>query len=300
MFRGSFAALITPFKEDGSLDLPALETLVSWHVEEGTDVLVVCGTTGESPTLSEEEHLTIFEVAIKIAAGRMKVVAGTGTYDTRKSVERTEKALRLGADAALVVIPYYSRPTFAGCLAHFREIGKVGLPTIIYYHPGRAGIRLTAEQLGEIGALPGMAGIKDASGAVDFIETLQKHTSLPIYSGDDTLALEHLKRGAKGVVSIVANIVPRRWKEMIHLALEGRFTEAEAIYTCLLPLCQSLVIETNPQGVKYAAHLLGKVAPYLRLPLIEPRPATKQAIAEAMQHICHKTQRTIKHSASST
>lgn len=282
MFKGSIVALITPFQENGDVDLEALKNLVEWHIEQGTDAIVCCGTTGEAPTLSDEEHFVIFKTAIKTANKRLKIIAGTGTYDTRHTVDRTHKALRLGADGALVVMPYYNRPTFEGCLAHFTEVGRVGLPTIIYYNPGRTCVRLTAEQLGVIGDLPSMVGIKDASGTTDFIQALKLHTKLPIYSGDDILAWDHLKAGAQGVISIVANIIPREWKEMIHAYLDGHHERSQKLFERLLPLCQSLVIETNPQGVKYAASLLGKSTPYLRLPLVQPRELTRQAIQRAM------------------
>lgn len=283
MFKGSIVALITPFQDNGELDLEALKKLVEWHIEQGTDAIVCCGTTGESPTLSDEEHFAIFKTAIETANKRVPIIAGTGTYNTRHTVYRTREALRLGADGALIVMPYYSRPTFEGCLAHFTEAGRVGLPTIIYYHPGRTGVRLTAEQLAAIGNLPSMVGIKEASGTPDFIQALKLHTPLPIYSGDDTLALDHLKAGAQGVISIVANLVPREWKEMVHAYLNGNDEKSQEAFEKFLPLCQSLVIETNPQGVKYAASLLGISCPYLRLPLVQPKETTRQAIQRAIE-----------------
>lgn len=282
MLKGSIVALITPFQENGDVDLQTLKKLVEWHVEQGTDGIVCCGTTGEAPTLSDEEQFAIFKTVIETARKRLKVIAGTGTYNTRHTVERTREALKLGADGALVVMPYYSRPTFEGCLAHFTEVARVGLPTIIYYHPGRTGVRLTAEQLGAIGALPSMAGIKEASGTTDFIHLLKQQTHLPIYSGDDTLALDHLKAGAQGVISIVANLIPQEWKEMIHAFLRGDQDRSQEIFKQLRPLCESLVIETNPQGVKYAASLLGRTTPYLRLPLVQPRESTQEAIKQAL------------------
>jgi 4-hydroxy-tetrahydrodipicolinate synthase len=282
MFKGSFVAIITPFKEDGDLDLDALKKLVEWHIESGTDAIVCCGTTGEDPTLSDEERTLVIKTVLETTRKRAPVIAGTGTNNTRSTVEQTREALEMGVDAALVIMPYYNRPTFEGCVAHFTEVGKVGLPVIIYYNPVRTGVRLTGKQLAALGDLPGMAAIKDASGSVDFIDTLNPHTKLPIFSGDDALAFDQLKKGASGVISVIANLIPVEWKEMVHLALKGDFIQSQEIFEKVLPLCQALMIETNPQGVKYAVHLLGKSRPDLRLPLVQPRDSTKLAIENAL------------------
>ncbi len=283
MFKGSMVALITPFKESGEIDVENLRELVQRQVKHETDAIVCCATTGEAPTLSPEEHTLVVKTVIEAVKKRIGVIVGTGTYDTRVTVRRTEEALRMGADGALVVMPYYNRPTFEGCLAHFTEVGRVGLPTIIYYHPGRTGVRLTAEQLGEISRLPSMVGIKDCSGNLDFIRALRFHTQLPIFSGDDTLAFAHLKEGAQGVISPVANLIPVEWKEMIHCFLKGDIKRAQELFETYLPLCEAVVIENNPQGLKYAAHLLGLCAPYLRLPLVQIRESSKEVIRQALQ-----------------
>ena len=282
MFSGSIVAIITPFKENGDLDLDALKKLVQWHLQVGTDAIVCCGTTGEDPTLSDEERTAVIKIVLETVCKKVPVIAGVGTNDTRSTVERTREAKELGVDAALVIMPYYNRPTFEGCLAHFTEVSKVGLPAVIYYQPGRTGVSLTAQQIAALGDLPCMAAIKDASGIVNFIDELKVHTKLPIFSGDDVIALEQLKKGAAGVISIVANIIPAEWKEMVHFSLKGEFRRAQEIFTRVFPLCSSLVIETNPQGVKYAAHLLGKSSPHLRLPLVQPRESTKLAIEKAL------------------
>lgn len=283
MLKGSYVALITPFKENGDLDLEALEKLVEWQIESGTDGIICCGTTGEDPTLSDEDCKVVIKTVVKTARKRVTVIAGTGTCATHSTVERTREASRLGVDGVLVIVPYYSRPTFEGCLAHYTEVGKVGTPTIIYYNPARTGCRLTAAQIGAISHLPSMAGIKDSSGTTDLIEELKTHTQLPIMSGDDVVAFEHLKRGASGVISIIANVIPTEWKEMIDLSLKGDFAGAQVIFEKCLPLCQSVVIEPNPQGIKYAAHVLGKCRPDLRLPLVQPRESTKLIIETALR-----------------
>lgn len=282
MIKGSIVALITPFKERGEVDFEALKRLVEWQVEAGTDAIACCGTTGEDPTLSEEERRAVLKVVFETVRKRVPVIMGTGTNNTRTSVSNMYEAKEMGADIALVIMPYYNKPTYEGCLAHFEELSRVGFPYIIYYNPSRTGGRLTVEQLGALADLPNVVAIKDASGSVEFTEQLKTMTQVPIFSGDDVIAFEQIKKGAAGVISIVANIMPREWKEMIDLALEGQFEKSAEIYEKLMPLCQSLVIETNPQGVKYAAHLLGKCGPYLRLPLVQPRATTKSAIEGAL------------------
>ncbi len=282
MFKGSIVALITPFTEGGEIDFLAFKELVDWHAEEGTSGIVCCGTTGEAPTLSEEEQQTLFKTAIDVAKGRIPIIAGTGTYSTRKTVERTEKAKQLGADGCLVVVPYYNRPTPEGCVAHYAEVSKVGLPTIIYHHPGRTGIRLSAETLAEIAKLPSMVAIKEASGTLELIEEIRALSNIPILSGDDTLAYEHMRRGAVGVISIVANVIPQGWSEFANHCLRGDFVKAKELDTLYAPLYKSLVLETNPQCVKYAVSLLNKCQPHLRLPLLEPREKTKKEIFQTI------------------
>ncbi len=282
MIKGSIVALITPFKENGEVDYEALKNLVEWHIEAGTDAIACCGTTGEDPTLSEQERREVLQVVLETVRKRVPVIMGTGTNNTRTSVANMVEAKEMGADIALVIMPYYNKPTYEGCLAHFEVLSCVGFPYIIYYNPTRTGGRLTVEQLGALAELPNVVAIKDASGSVDFTEQLKTLTQVPIFSGDDVIAFEQLKRGAAGVISIIANVMPKEWKEMVHSALAGQFEKSAEIYDRLTPLCQSLVIETNPQGVKYAAHLLGKCGPYLRLPLVQPRATTKSAIEGAL------------------
>jgi 4-hydroxy-tetrahydrodipicolinate synthase len=282
MFKGSIVAIVTPFKDDGEIDDAAFKELVDWHAEQGTNAIVCCGSTGEAPTLSSEEQLKIFEIALDVSKKRVPIIAGTGTYDTRKTVERTRKAKELGADGCLVVVPYYNRPTPEGCIAHFMEISKVDLPMIVYYHPGRTGVRLSAEVLAEIAKLPSVVAIKDCSGGLELIQAIQQISTIPIFSGDDPLTLAMMELGAVGGISVVANVIPKAWSEMIQSALQGnkeRARELNALYT---PLFQAMELETNPQCIKYAVSLLGKCKPYLRLPLLEPRQANKLMILQAL------------------
>ncbi|MBS0649290.1 MAG: 4-hydroxy-tetrahydrodipicolinate synthase [Verrucomicrobia bacterium] len=285
MFRGSIAAVITPFTWEGEVDYSAFKNLIDWHAVEGTDAIVVCGTTGEAPTLTYEEQFQLFKTALDVANKRVPIIAGTGTYNTRKTIENTAHAKALGADACLVVVPYYNKPTPEGCIAHYTEVSKVGLPMIVYHHPGRTGIKLSAEVLAQIARLPSVVAIKEASGGLELIQEIQQMSDIPIFSGDDTLTYAMLELGAAGGISIVANMIPRAWKEMIHSFFQGNRTYAKELDTLYAPLYKSLVLENNPQGVKYGMSLLGKCTPHMRLPLVQPREATKLAILQAVTQV---------------
>jgi 4-hydroxy-tetrahydrodipicolinate synthase len=283
MFKGSIVAIVTPFTQEGEVDFGAFKELVDWHADQGTDAIVCCGSTGEAPTLSSEEQLQIFKTALDVSKKRVPIIAGTGTYDTRKTVERTRKAKELGVDGCIAVVPYYNRPTPEGCIAHYTEVSKVGLPIIVYYHPGRTGVRLSAEVLAEIAKLPSVVAIKDCSGGLELIQEMQKFSKIPIFSGDDPLTLAMMELGAVGGISVVANVIPKGWSEMIQSFLQGnkeRARELNALYT---PLFQAMELETNPQCIKYGVSLLGKCKPHLRLPLLEPRQANKLAIVQALR-----------------
>jgi 4-hydroxy-tetrahydrodipicolinate synthase len=282
MFKGTFTAIVTPFTDEGEVDWAAFKKLVEWQVQEGIDGIVCCGTTGEAPTLTTEEQLQVFQTAIDVVNKRVQVIAGTGTYDTRKTVEMTKKAKLLGADGCLVVVPYYNKPTREGCIAHYGEVSKVGLPAIVYHHPGRTGITLSAATLTEIGRFPSIAAIKDSTGNVEMVKALKELSDTPILCGDDTLALAMMELGAVGVVSIVGNVIPRLWTEMTRSFFAGDRERAKEIDTLCKPLYESLVIENNPQCVKYAVSLLGKCRPVLRLPLVLPRETTKLEILRAL------------------
>jgi len=282
MFRGSIAALVTPYTEKGEIDEEAIAQLIEWHIEEGTDGIVLCGSTGEAPCLSQEEQIRVIQLGVVCAKGRIPVIAGTGSYDTRHAVELTEEAQRVGADGCLVIFPYYNRPTPQGCVLHFQELNKVGLPIIAYNHPGRTGIKPPVETLAVITALDSVVAIKDGSGDLDYILDYLQISDVPLLSGDDVLAVPIIASGGCGVISIVANVVPRLWKQCLSLLLEGKFSEGRALYRQLYPLVKAMVFEINPQCVKYALSLMGKCRASMRLPLIEPQPANQEKIAEAL------------------
>ncbi len=282
MFKGSIVALVTPYREDGEVDEEAIASLIEWHIEEGTDGIVLCGTTGEAPCLSHEEKLRIFTQGVACARGRIPIIAGTGSYDTRETVQLTKEAEEIGVDGCLVIFPYYNRPTPEGCLAHFQELDKVGLPIIAYNHPGRTGIKPPVKTLAAIGELESVVCIKDGSGDLDYILDFLQASDVPLMSSDDSLVVPILASGGRGSISIIANVIPRRWKECISLLLEGKMSEGRELYRQLYPLVKAMVLETNPQCVKYALSLMGRCRASLRLPLIEPQVATKEKIAQAL------------------
>ncbi len=279
---GSIVALVTPYTEEGDIDYLSMEQLIEWHIAEGTDAIVLCGTTGEAPALTQEEHLEIIRQGIYFAAGRIPIIAGTGSYNTVHSIFLTEQAQKMGAQASLVVLPYYNRPTPEGCFRHFQEMSKVGLPLIVYHHPGRTGIKLTVSALAKISEIPEVVAIKEASADINFFIDLIQVVEKPLFSGDDTLAIPCIASGGRGVISIVANVIPRLWKTLMTDLLAHRLEQGKALFRKIYPLVQAMVLETNPQCVKYALHLMGKSRSALRLPLLEPREETQQKIRSAL------------------
>lgn len=283
MFKGSIVALATPFTEQNEVDYKALHELIEWHMDSSTDAIVLCGTTGEAPTLSHEELVKIFKEGVIAAKGRIPLIAGTGSYDTRHALQLTEDAKRAGVDGALVVLPYYNRPTPEGCIQHFQVLSEVGLPMIVYHHPGRMGIKLPVKALARIADIPNVVAIKDATGDLDHTLELIHQIDIPVLSGDDTLVLPMMAAGAVGIISIVANIIPREWKILTTLMLADQLDEAREFFRRYYSLVKSMVLETNPQCVKYALSAMGKCSSKMRLPLIEPQEATKQQIMSELE-----------------
>jgi 4-hydroxy-tetrahydrodipicolinate synthase len=283
MFKGSIVALTTPFTISNEIDLLTLSELVEWHIAMGTQGIVLSGTTGESPVLTHEEKLSIFKASVDVAKGRIPIIAGTGSYDTKESVVLTEEAKRIGVDGCLVVVPYYNRPTVEGCYRHYEAISKVGLPTILYHHPGRTGVKLSSQAIARICTLENMVAIKEATGDVDFAIELMQATSTPLLSGDDSLTLPLMACGAVGVISVVANIIPKEWQEFVSQLLVNEIKVAREMFDRYYPLCKAMVLETNPQCVKYALSTMGKCSSLMRLPLIEPQEENRKKILAAME-----------------
>ncbi|NGM21884.1 4-hydroxy-tetrahydrodipicolinate synthase [Roseomonas stagni] len=285
MFRGSLVALITPMQADGSLDAKAFTDFVEWQIAEGTQGIIPCGTTGESPTLSHEEHHEVVDLAIKASGGRVPVIAGTGSNSTAEAVALTKHAKAAGADAALVVTPYYNKPTQEGLYLHFMAIADaVDLPIIIYNIPPRSVIDMTVETMGRLAKHPNIVGVKDAT--ANLARPLHTRAACgPDFcqlSGEDHTALAYLGAGGHGCISVTANIAPRLCREMHDAWAAGRIAEAIAIQDRLLPVHDAMFCETSPGPVKYAASLLGRGTDHCRLPLAPTADATKARVRAAM------------------
>ncbi len=281
--RGSFVALITPFDRKGRLDRKTLEKLVEWHISEGTDGLVCSATTGEGPTLSDLDRKRIAQICIATSAGRIPIIVATGINDTRTSTRYTELAQKQKADGCLVVTPYYNKPTQKGCLLHFREIAKVGLPVIVYHNPPRTAVRLTPETVTEMAQIPNIVALKDSGHDLDFVRRL--HKIIPILSGDDDITFEIMQEGGVGAIGVITNFIPRPWKNLIQLCLQKQWGKAKALAQHYLPLLNAVFLETNPQGVKFLLSYFGRCHPTLRLPMTLPSDATQQAIKRELLHL---------------
>jgi 4-hydroxy-tetrahydrodipicolinate synthase len=285
MFRGSFVALITPFR-NGKVDDKAFQDLVEWQIAEGTNGLVPCGTTGESPTLSHPEHMRVVELCVEAAAGRVPVIAGTGSNSTAEAIELTQHAKKAGADAALVVTPYYNKPTQAGLYAHYKAIhDAVRLPIVIYNIPSRCVVDMSVETMAALAKLPRIVGVKDATADLARVSK-QRAACGPDFcqlSGEDPTALSFNAQGGQGCISVTANVAPALCAEFQRACLDGDFARALALHDRLMPLHQALFVETNPAPVKYAASLLGLSKPDCRLPLAPLAEASKDKVQAAME-----------------
>jgi 4-hydroxy-tetrahydrodipicolinate synthase len=267
-FAGLTVAIITPFR-NGEVDFEALGRLVDWHVEQGTDCLAPVGTTGESPTLSHDEHEKVIESVVKRAAGRIKVMAGTGSNSTREAVRLTKFAQGVGADGALMVGPYYNKPTQEGYYRHFATVAEnVNLPIVLYNIPGRTGSNILPETIIRLGKLPNIVAVKEATGSMDQASQILALSDLTILSGDDSLTLPLMSIGGRGVVSVVGNIVPRDMKALVRAFDQGKNAEALKWHRKLFPLCRDMLgAATNPIPVKTAMKMLGQDTGELRLPM---------------------------------
>lgn len=285
MFHGCIVALVTPFRR-GRVDYDGLKKLVDFHVAEGTDALAPVGTTGESPTLSHPEHRRVVEAVVTHAAGRIKVLAGTGSNSTDEALALTRHAKKCGADGALVVGPYYNKPTQEGHYRHYMTLAdQVGLPMVIYNIPGRTGVNIEPRTIARlVTARPELfVGVKEATGSIDQASEILSLCDTTILSGDDSLTLPLLAIGGRGVVSVVANIVPRDVKAMVTDFTAGRVGQAIQRHRRLFPLCRAMFIETNPIPIKTAMKLLGRDTGELRLPLCEMAPANVERLVAAMK-----------------
>lgn len=286
MFKGSIPALVTPFKKDGSLDLDTHAALIEWHIGEGSAGFVPVGTTGESPTLSHEEHDAVVAATVKAAAGRVPVIAGAGSNNTAETVRLVEAAKAAGADAALVVTPYYNKPTQRGLIAHFSAAAEVGLPIVIYNIPPRSVIDMTPETMGELAKLDTIIGVKDATADITRVskQRITCGTDFVQLSGEDASALGFNAHGGHGCISVTANVAPRLCAEFQAATLAGDYAKALDYQDRLMPLHEAIFAEPGLVGAKYALSVLGKCGETVRSPLTEATDGTKAQIEGAMRH----------------
>ena len=291
---GAFTALITPFRNQ-EIDESSLRSLVEFQITNGIHGLVPCGTTGESATMTEDERRRVIEIVINQTAGRVPVIAGTGSNDTRRTIEATQHAQAVGADAALVVVPYYNKPTQDGLVAHYTAIANSSdLPLVLYNVPGRTGISMSAETTLRLANLPGVVAIKEACGSLDQVSEIMAGSprNFSVLSGDDSLTLPMMSVGAHGVISVASNIVPGAIAALAAAGLRGDFDAARDIHFSLFDLMRAMFIENNPTAVKAAASMLGLCSDELRLPLVPMSPSNRSRVAEALES-CLYTRRPI-------
>eukprot|EP00291_Cryptomonas_curvata_P001886 CAMPEP_0172193128 /NCGR_PEP_ID=MMETSP1050-20130122/24770_1 /TAXON_ID=233186 /ORGANISM="Cryptomonas curvata, Strain CCAP979/52" /LENGTH=288 /DNA_ID=CAMNT_0012868625 /DNA_START=18 /DNA_END=884 /DNA_ORIENTATION=+ len=281
---GSYVALITPFTESDEVDYAKIEELVEWHVVEGTSGIVPCGTTGESPTLSEEETRKVIQTVVNKAAKRIQVIAGAGANCTKKAVHLTQQAKELGCDGVLSVIPYYNKPTQEGLYAHFKAVADVGIPVMLYNIPGRcAGPGLSSATIAKLAELPAVVAVKEATGSLDFASEIASACSIQILSGDDSLTVPLMSIGGTGVVSVAANIAPRKVADLCMAMRAGDLAGARKLHFELYRLCKVMFLETNPIPVKAAGALMGKWRNSCRLPMTTLTAANEATLRAALQ-----------------
>ncbi|WP_322890281.1 MULTISPECIES: 4-hydroxy-tetrahydrodipicolinate synthase [unclassified Yoonia] len=285
MFKGSIPALVTPFA-NGQVDVATLKKLVNWHVEQGSHGLVPVGTTGESPTLTHEEHDMVVEIVVQEAAGRIPVIAGAGSNNTIETVRLVQAAKNAGADAALVVTPYYNKPTQAGLIAHFTAAADCGLPVIIYNIPGRSAVDMTPDTMGELARHPMIVGVKDATGDLARVpkQRLRCGTDFVQLSGEDATALGFNAHGGVGCISVTANVAPALCAAFQESTLAGDYAKALTQLDCLMPLHEAIFTEPGVAGAKYGMSLLGLCSDEVRSPLTPLTDATKAKMRAAMVH----------------
>jgi 4-hydroxy-tetrahydrodipicolinate synthase len=283
---GSIVALVTPMHEDGSVDYDGLRRLIDWHIAEGTDCIGVVGTTGESPTVSVDEHCEIIRVAVQHAKGRVPIMAGTGGNSTREAIELSRFAKEVGADCTLSVVPYYNKPSQDGIYAHFKAIAEaVDVPMVLYNVPGRTVADMLPETTLRLAQLPAAIGIKEATGNIERACQLIKHApkGFSIYSGDDPTAIALMLLGGHGNVSVTANVAPRAMHELCKAALAGQVREATQIHLKLLSLHKNLFVEASPTPTKWALSRLGRCGPTVRLPILPLSPNGQTAVEQALR-----------------
>ncbi|MEW6353860.1 MAG: 4-hydroxy-tetrahydrodipicolinate synthase [Pseudomonadota bacterium] len=288
MFHGSMVALVTPMLADGALDEQSLRGLIEFHIDNGTDAIVAVGTTGESATLDEQEHCGVIRQVVEQVRGRVPVIAGTGANSTREAIDLTRCAMQAGADACLLVTPYYNKPTQQGLYLHHKAVAEaVPIPQILYNVPGRTACDMLPETVQRLAAIPNIIGIKEATGNLERAREILARCGdiIDVYAGDDAIALDVILLGGKGVISVTANVAPRLMHDMCAHALRGERAAAQAINDRLMALHKDLFIESNPIPVKWALHEMGLIPPGIRLPLTPLSEACHERVRRALQQI---------------
>ena len=287
LLRGTGTAVVTPFKPDGSIDYVSFKRVIDHQLDGGVEMLVPLGSTGENPTISRTERTEIIRWIVEYVDHRAIIIAGTGTNDTRSSIEYTREALKLGVDAALIVTPYYNKPTPDGLFRHFKAVADVGLPVVMYNVPGRTGLNMNAETTLRCAEIANVSAIKEAS--ADFAQCMEIIRHAPsgfnLLSGEDNITVPLISLGACGVISVTSNEMPREFSRMVCFALEGRFEEARALHYELLDLMKINFIESNPGPVKAALTMMGIIEENLRLPLVPVKLESRRKIREVLEHL---------------
>lgn len=286
MFKGSIVAIVTPFTRDGEIDEESLRQLVEFQIENGTDGIVPCGTTGEASTLDYEEHDKVIEIVVHQAKKRVPVIAGTGSNSTKEAIEITEHAKKVGADGALLVTPYYNKPSQEGLYRHYKTVAEaVPLPQVLYNVPGRTGINMLPQTVARLAEIPNIVAIKEAAGSIQQASELLSLCGdrIDVLSGDDFVTFPLLACGGSGVISVTANIMPKEIAAMIDAFEAGNLEEARRLHLCLLKINSAMFIETNPVPVKTALGLMGKCSGEVRLPLAPMSEANTEKLAAAMR-----------------
>ena len=287
MFSGAFTAIVTPFK-DGQVDEKAFKGLIRFGLDGGVSGFVPCGTTGESPTLSHEEHNRVVEMTVKEVAGQVKIIAGTGSNSTEEAISLTKHAKKVGVDAALLVSPYYNKPTQEGLYRHFKAIAEaVDIPLVLYNIQGRTGVNIENSTMEKLSRLPNIVGVKEASGSIlQMSEVIRLcGPDFDVLSGDDQMTFPLMALGGKGVISVVTNIIPDKMSALVRHMLAGEIDKARAIHFEIFELCQAMFVETNPIPIKAALGLMGKIEPEFRLPLCPPASASLEKIRNALSKL---------------
>ena len=286
MFQGSFPALVTPFAENFEIDFDAYGRLIDFHIANGTDGIVPCGCSGEAATLSHDEQKSLIRYCVERVAGRLPVVAGTGSNNTREAVGLTKYAKEVGCQGALLITPYYNKPTAAGQIAHYTAVAnEADIPIMLYNVPGRTGTKIMPETIAEMSKVPNIVSVKEACGSVDQVSQILHLCDINVMSGDDSLTLPMMVVGAKGVVSVAANVIPRIMADLCAAANSGDFAKAREIHYKILPLTTALFLETNPMPVKAALAKMGMIKNVLRLPLVPMTEASASRLDPVLKDL---------------